>query len=97
MTLSLEEVKHIAELANLALTEEQAKRYQEQLSAILEYADQIQAVDTDDISPTATVSPLRSVMRDDVAGEPLDREAALANAPNALANCFFVPAIFEEE
>jgi aspartyl-tRNA(Asn)/glutamyl-tRNA(Gln) amidotransferase subunit C len=97
MALTLEEVKHIAELAHLELDEETLTHYKEQLSAILDYADQVQAVDTEEIPPTATVLPLRSVLREDVAGEPLDPGDALRNAPDELANCFFVPSIFEKE
>ena len=97
MTLTLEEVKHIAELAHLELDGTTLAQTQEQLSAILEYADQVQAVDTEAIPPTATVLPLRSVMREDVAGEPLDPREALRNAPDELASCFFVPSIFEKE
>jgi aspartyl-tRNA(Asn)/glutamyl-tRNA(Gln) amidotransferase subunit C len=53
MALSLEEVEHIAELARLALTEDEKARYQEQLSAILDYAARLQALNTAEISPRA--------------------------------------------
>ena len=97
MALTLEEVKHIAALAHVELDDATLARYTEQLSAILDYADQVQAVDTAEIPPTATVLPLRSVVREDIAGEPLAASDALRNAPNDLANCFFVPSIFEKE
>ncbi len=97
MALTPEEVKHIAELAHLGLDEATLIHYKAQLSAILDYADQVQAVDTEEIPPTATVLPLRSVLRDDVAGEPLAPSDALRNAPDELASCFFVPSIFEKE
>jgi aspartyl-tRNA(Asn)/glutamyl-tRNA(Gln) amidotransferase subunit C len=51
MTLSLEEVEHIAELAKLALTDEEKSRFREQLSSILDYANSLQALDTSDIPP----------------------------------------------
>ena len=65
MKLSREEVEHIADLARLALSDEEVARYQEQLSAILEHFEHLQELGTEDIPPTATVLPLRSVMRAD--------------------------------
>lgn len=91
MSLTREEVDHIATLAHLTLSEAQKARYQEQLSAILDYAARIQAVDTSAISPTATVLPLRTILRDDSTTPSLSREAALTNAPEAIEGCFAVP------
>lgn len=95
MKLSREEVEHIADLAKLALSDEEIARYQEQLSAILEHFDQLQELETEEIPPTATVLPLRSVMRDDEARPPLERERVLENAPDAEDGCFRVPAVLE--
>ncbi len=95
MKLSREEVEHIAELARLALSDEELALYQEQLSAILEYFERLQELDTEAIPPTATVLPLRSVMRDDEVRPPFPREEILANAPAAEEGCFKVPAVLE--
>jgi aspartyl-tRNA(Asn)/glutamyl-tRNA(Gln) amidotransferase subunit C len=95
MPLTLEEVQHIAELAKLELTEEEQVRFLEQLSAVLDYAAQLRAVDTSAIPPTATVLPLRTVLRDDVVKPSLTREDLLANAPEQEAGCFRVPAVLE--
>ena len=95
MKLSREEVEHIADLAKLSLSDEEIARYQEQLSAILEHFDQLQELETEEIPPTATVLPLRSVMRDDEARPPLERERVLENAPDAEDGCFWVPAVLE--
>lgn len=95
MKLSRDEVQHIAELARLALTDEELALYQEQLSAILEYFERLQEIDTEAIPPTATVLPLRSVMRSDEARVSLAREDILANAPDAERGCFKVPAVLE--
>jgi len=95
MKLSREEVEHIAELARLALCDEELALYQEQLSAILEYFERLQELDTEAIPPTATVLPLRSVMRDDEVRPPFPREDILANAPAAEEGCFKVPAVLE--
>lgn len=95
MKLSREEVEHIAELSKVDLTEEEKTLFQEQLSAILEYAEMLQQVDTAAIPPTATVLPLRNVMRTDEARPSLPREDVLANAPQSEGGCFRVKAILE--
>jgi aspartyl-tRNA(Asn)/glutamyl-tRNA(Gln) amidotransferase subunit C len=95
MKLSREEVEHIADLARLALSDQEVARYQEQLSAILEHFEHLQELETEDIPPMATVLPLRSVMRADEARPPLEREKVLENAPEARDGCFMVPAALE--
>lgn len=96
MKLSLEQVEHIAELARLALSNEEKARYQEQLSAILDYFERLQQLDTEAIPPTASVLALSSVMRADEVRPPFPREDLLANAPAAEKGCFQVPAVLEE-
>ena len=95
MKLTLAQVEHIAELAKLALSDDEKARYQEQLSAILEYAERLQAVDTSAIPPTATVLPLRNVMRADEPRDSMSREDVLVNAPQAEADCFRVQAVLD--
>ncbi len=95
MKLSREEVEHIAELAKVGLSEEEKTLFQVQLSAILEYAAMLQRVDTSAIPPTATVLPLRNVMRPDEPRPSLPREDVLANAPQAEDGCFRVKVILE--
>jgi aspartyl-tRNA(Asn)/glutamyl-tRNA(Gln) amidotransferase subunit C len=95
MKLTLAQVEHIAELAKLSLSDEEKARYQEQLSAILDYAERLQAVDTSAIPPTATVLPLRSVMRADEPRDSMSREDVLANAPQVEADCFRVRAVLD--
>lgn len=82
MALTRAQVQHIAELAKLKLTEDEINRMTEQLSAILDYAARLQALDTEAIPPTASVVPLRNVMRDDVVLPSMPREEVLANAPD---------------
>lgn len=82
MALTRAQVQHIAELAKLKLTEDEINRMTEQLSAILDYAARLQALDTEAIPPTANVVPLRNVMRDDVVLPSLPRDEVLANAPD---------------
>ena len=95
MILTLAEVEHIAELARLSLSEDEKALYQEQLSAILEYAERLQALDTSAIPPTATVLPLRSVMRADEPRDSMSRDDVLANAPQVEAESFRVQAVMD--
>ena len=93
--LSRVEVEHIAELAKLSLTDEEREKFGEQLSAILEYAEILQRLDTEAIPPTATVLPLWNVMAADQVRPSFSREDVLANAPDAETGCFRVQAILE--
>lgn len=62
-----------------------------ELSGILEHVDRIAALDLDGVAPTAHVVPLENVMRRDEPRPSLDREAALASAPDPLEGAFRVP------
>jgi aspartyl-tRNA(Asn)/glutamyl-tRNA(Gln) amidotransferase subunit C len=95
MKLSHAKVEHIAELAKLGLTEEEKLKFCEQLSAILEYAEMLQQLDTKAIPPTATVLPLQNVMRPDEVAPSFSQEDILANAPDTAEGCFRVRAILE--
>jgi aspartyl-tRNA(Asn)/glutamyl-tRNA(Gln) amidotransferase subunit C len=95
MTLTLAEVEHIAELARLNLSDVEKARYREQLSAILDYAARLQAIDTSDIPPTSSVLPARSVLRADVSRPGLSLQELLKNAPEAEAGQFRVPPVLE--
>jgi aspartyl-tRNA(Asn)/glutamyl-tRNA(Gln) amidotransferase subunit C len=96
MSLTRAEVQHIAELAKLQLTEAEEALYQEQLSDILDYMQRLNALDTEAIPPTATVLPLRNVMRDDVPRPSLPVDEILANAPARAGDSFEVRVILEE-
>ena len=93
--LTSAEVQHIASLARLALTPEETQQYASDLSAILDYARQLQEVDTDHLHPTASVLPLRNVMRPDEARPGLGHAEALANAPEQQDGYFKVHAVLE--
>jgi aspartyl-tRNA(Asn)/glutamyl-tRNA(Gln) amidotransferase subunit C len=95
MTLTLEEVEHIAGLARLKLTDEEKARYREQLSAILDYAARLQSLDTSGIPPTSSVLPPRTVLRADEPKPGLTREELLANAPDTAEGQFRVPPVLE--
>lgn len=95
MSLTREEVEHIAELARLLLSEDEKSRYREQLSAILDYAARLQELDTSQIQPTSTVLAKSTLLRDDVVKPGLTVKEALSNAPRVEHDQFRVPPILE--
>ena len=95
MALTLEQVRHIARLARLRLTDEEERRYADQLSAILDYAERLKRVDTADVPPTAGVQDLRAPLRADSPRPPLPRERTLANAAASVDGMFIVPPILD--
>jgi aspartyl-tRNA(Asn)/glutamyl-tRNA(Gln) amidotransferase subunit C len=90
-------VEHIANLAKLELTDDEIELYAEQLSAILEYAERLQTLDTDAIPPTASVLPVRNVLRPDAVRPSLTRDEVLANAADSADGQFRVEAVLEDE
>ena len=92
--LTHEDVLRIAELARLELTQDEVELFARQLANILEYVDQIQALDTTGVPPTSHVMH-QPVEREDAPHETLPRTAALANAPDAAneAGLFKVPRV----
>lgn len=98
MKITAAEVRHVAELANLALTPEEVGRMVHDLDGILTHMDKLNELDTDGVEPMAQflagTEPL-ATLRDDAAGATLSNEAALANAPLAGAGCFKVPKVIE--
>ena len=97
MKIDRDMVEHIANLAKLQLTDDEIELYAEQLSAILEYAERLQALDTGAIPPTASVLPLRNVLRPDAVQPSLARDEVLANTADAADGQFQVEAVLEDE
>jgi aspartyl-tRNA(Asn)/glutamyl-tRNA(Gln) amidotransferase subunit C len=96
MPLSSEQVRHIALLARLGLTEEDVDKFSHQLSDILDYFEKLGAIDTDDVPPTAYPLDLHNVMRDDNPEPPADQEEVLKNAPQRQGDFIRVRAILDE-
>jgi aspartyl-tRNA(Asn)/glutamyl-tRNA(Gln) amidotransferase subunit C len=96
MTIDRAAVDHVARLARLDLSEEERERMRVELSAILDHAEKIQALELDGIEPTSHAIPLRNVMRPDEVTPSLPQEEALANAPEAEDGRFRVPKIIED-
>ena len=95
MSLTRDEVLHIARLARLGLTDADVARFQEQLSNILEQFETLRAIETDDIPPTAYTLNLENVTREDAQWPSLPVEIALANAPQREGNFIRVRRVLE--
>ncbi len=95
MPLTPEEVRHIARLARVGLSDDEMPRLQSQLSQILDYFRRLQEVDTENVPPTAQTLAMHNVMRDDEPQPSMDKEEVLANAPQREDDHFRVRAILE--
>ncbi len=93
--ITIQEVEHVAKLARLEFSEEEKKKLAEQLGRILDYIDQLNELDTEDVPPTSHVIPVKNVVRPDVVKPSLTRDEALANAPSNVEGLFEVPKIVE--
>lgn len=93
MSISREDVVHVAKLARLGLTEEEITTFAEQLSAVVGYVDQIAELDIEDVPPTAHPIELTNVFREDVVKPSLTQDEVLANAPEKEDGSFVVPKI----
>jgi aspartyl-tRNA(Asn)/glutamyl-tRNA(Gln) amidotransferase subunit C len=96
MELGRDQVLHIAELAKLALTEEETALFAEQLSQILDYFEVLNELDTSALPPTAQAIYRRNVLRDDRVIASLPTDEALANAPRREDDYFCVKPILEQ-
>ncbi len=90
------QVRKVAKLSRLDLSEEEIKEFTGQLSAILDYVAKMNELDTTGIEPLAHCLPISNVFREDVVKESLGTEKTLANAPQRDGAFFKVPKILEE-
>ena len=91
--ISEEEVRHVANLARLGLTNDEIERMSGQLGAILESIDQIGELDLEDVPLTANALNLTNVLRLDEPRQELPPDQALSTAPDAVDDLFAVPRI----
>lgn len=89
------DVAYVAHLARLHLSEDEKQRIQRQLGQVVEYVDQLKALDVDNVEPMAHAVPMQNVFRKDEMRPGLDHEAAMRNAPRERNGQFSVPSIIE--
>lgn len=90
-----EDVRHIAMLARISLTDKEIEMLGRQLNDIVEYIGQLKEIDTKDIEPTSHVVPLNNVCREDLIRPSLPRYDMLRNAPDSNERFYIVPKIIE--
>jgi aspartyl-tRNA(Asn)/glutamyl-tRNA(Gln) amidotransferase subunit C len=95
MALSEQEVRHIALLSRLQLTDGEVKRYREQIAKILEYVEKLKRLDTTGVEPMISASVQGNVFRVDEPRPSLPREAAFQSAPSHDDEYFRVPPVIE--
>jgi len=92
-----EEIDRLAELARIELDNEERRSMREDLSDILELAESIQEVDTEDVPPTYHAVPIDNAFDEDEVRPSLDRESVLDHAPDTSDGYFVVPRVIEDQ
>ncbi len=95
MSLTTDQVRWVAHLARLELSAAELEMMTRQLSAILDYVNQLQQVNTEGVEPLAHPLPIQNVFRDDEPAPSLPVAAALANAPDRHGDFYGVPAVLD--
>ena len=95
MSVSPEQVRHIAKLARIAMSDDELERLGPELNAIIGWVEQLAEVDTTGVEPLATVVDQKLRLREDAVTEGDQRDDVLANAPKAEHGFFAVPKVIE--
>ena len=95
MKIGREEVEHVARLARLELNEEEIKQFSQQLSAILDYIDKLNELDTQAVEPISHVIPVTNIFREDEVKEGPWDPVDLSNAPEQERQHYRVPKVIE--
>ena len=90
------QVKKVARLARLELTEAEVAEFTDQLSTILDYVEKLNELDTENVEPLAHCLPITNCFREDIIKESLGTEKTLANAPQRDGEFFKVPKILDD-
>ncbi|MBS4191844.1 Asp-tRNA(Asn)/Glu-tRNA(Gln) amidotransferase subunit GatC [Bacillus sp. FJAT-49705] len=93
--ISTDQVKHVANLARLAITEEEAEMFKKQLDAMISFAEELNEINTDHVEPTSHVLDMKNVMREDKPQKGLPQSEVLKNAPEHQDGQVKVPSIIE--
>ncbi len=94
--ISMEQVKHVAHLARLGITEQEAEKMQKELDLMISFAELLNELDTDEVKPTFHVLDMQNVMREDISQKGLPIEEVLKNAPDSKDGHIRVPSIMDK-
>ncbi|PWK14813.1 Asp-tRNA(Asn)/Glu-tRNA(Gln) amidotransferase subunit GatC [Tumebacillus permanentifrigoris] len=95
MSITVKDVEHIANLSRLILSDEQKVKMADSLGKILNFANELQELDVENVAPTTHSMPLKNVLREDEASTWLTQHEALSHAPDQESGQFKVPAVME--
>ncbi len=95
-TIDADQVRKVAKLGRLELTDAEVEEFTDQLGAILEYVEKMNELDTTDVEPLAHCLPISNVLRNDEVKPSLGTDSALANAPERDGPFFKVPKILDD-
>ncbi|WP_192349474.1 Asp-tRNA(Asn)/Glu-tRNA(Gln) amidotransferase subunit GatC [Algoriphagus sp. Y33] len=95
MKIDTNSIKKIAHLARLEFDESSAEKMSKDMSQILDWVEQLNAIDTENVAPLTTMSSEVNVMREDKIGHQLDHDSGLKNAPKKDFDYFRVPKVME--
>ncbi|PLT28606.1 Asp-tRNA(Asn)/Glu-tRNA(Gln) amidotransferase subunit GatC [Peribacillus deserti] len=93
--ISAHQVKHVANLARLAITDEETETLTKELDAIITFAEQLNELNTENVEPTSHVLEMKNVLREDEAAKGLPIKEVLKNAPDSKDGHIRVPSIME--
>lgn len=91
------DVKHIAKLANLTLSSDEEDKFQKQLGDVITHIEQLNSLETTDVTPTAQITNLENVFREDVIHESFSQDEAVSQAKRVHNGLFEVKGVFEDE
>jgi len=89
------DIEHIALLARLKLTESEKELFSRQVGSIIEYIDQLNELDTNDVEPTAHILSIKNILREDKLSLSIPQDKAMLNAPEKDGSFYRVPKIIE--
>ena len=95
MSISVEEIKHLASLSRLNFSDEELVKFTKDMSGIVDMANEISTLDTDNVKPTAHILENINVYRKDEVGASYDREEILKNSKTKESGCISVPRVVE--
>jgi aspartyl-tRNA(Asn)/glutamyl-tRNA(Gln) amidotransferase subunit C len=96
-TIDTNTVKHVATLARMGITEEEAQKFSGQFSAIIEYFNMLNEVDTENVTPASDIANAENILREDEVKPSMNREEFLKNAPRSERGYVKVPTVLGDE
>lgn len=93
--ITKEQVKHVADLARLTFSDDELVTFAKQMDDVIQYAERLNELDTEDVVPTTHVMDVRNVLREDEARPSMNREDVLKNAPASKDGQFEVPSVLD--